>query len=118
MIENLENRKRRRWYDEKKYTSEVLEKLQKMSLQMHYDIARDVLGVIDTVKKNTRGGLDQVISLGLPRLIGLYSQVYGRRWYDKNLPINRIFKSASTLQNDDFQNIMHGMYSSLKDDDE
>ena len=41
-----------------------------------------------------------------------------KRWYDKNLPINRIFKSASSLQDEDFQNIMQGMFTSLKDDNE
>ena len=39
-----------------------------------------------------------------------------RRWYDKNLPIARIFKSASCLQDEDFQNIMQGMYCSLSED--
>ena len=52
------------------------------------------------------------------RVLGLFSQNYGRRWYDKNLPLSRIFKSASSLQDDDFQNIMQGMFTSLKDENE
>ena len=58
------------------------------------------------------------LSLGVDRVLGLFSQNYNRRWYDRNLPINRIFKSASSLQDEDFQNIMQGMFTSLKEENE
>ena len=67
---------------------------------------------------NSRELDEPPLSLGVERVLGLYSQNYKRRWYDKNLPINSIFKSASSLQDEDFQNIMQGMFTSLKDDNE
>ena len=106
----------KRWYDTKPYTAEVLSILRELSLQSHYDIAREVLKIIETIKQNSRELDEPPLSLGVDRVLGLFSQNYNRRWYDKNLPINRIFKSASSLQDEDFQNIMQGMFTSLKDD--
>ena len=106
----------KRWYDIKPYTSEVLDILKNLSLQSHYDIAREVLKVIDVIKANSREMDDPPLSLGVERVVGLFSQRYKRRWYDKNLPINRVFKSASSLQDEDFQNIMQGMFTSLRDE--
>ena len=92
--------------------------LKNLSLQSHYDIAREVLKIIEAIKTNSRELDEPPLSLGVDRVLGLYSQNYKRRWYDKNLPLNRIFKSASSLQDEDFQNIMQGMFVSLKDDNE
>ena len=106
----------KRWYDTKHYAGSVLDILKELSLQSHYDIAREVLKVIETIKVSSRELDEPPLSLGVDRVVGLFSQNYGRRWYDKNLPINRIFKSASSLQDEDFQNIMQGMFTSLKDE--
>ena len=92
--------------------------LKELSLQSHYDIAREVLKIIEAIKQNSRELDEPPLSLGVERVLGLFSQNYNRRWYDKNLPINRIFKSASSLQDEDFQNIMQGMFTSLKDENE
>lgn len=106
----------KRWYDVKPYAGEVLAILKELSLQSHYDIAREVLKIIEAIKQNSRELDELPLSLGVDRVLGLFSQNYGRRWYDKNLPINRIFKSASSLQDEDFQNIMQGMFTSLRED--
>jgi len=111
------NRPLNRWYDEKPYANEVLGILKQLSLQSHYDIAREVLKIIEAIKVNSRENEEPPISIGVDRVLGLYSQGLKRRWYDKNLPINRIFKSASCLQNEDFQNIMQGMYTSLSEEE-
>jgi len=108
----------KRWYDTKPYTGEVLMILKELSLQSHYDIAREVLKIIEAIKVNSRELSEPPLSLGVDRVLGLFSQNYNRRWYDRNLPINRIFKSASSLQDEDFQNIMQGMFTSLKDENE
>lgn len=115
---NRNNYAPKRWYDIKPYTGEVLSILKELSLQSHYDIAREVLKIIEAIKQNSRELDEPPLSLGVERVLGLFSQNYNRRWYDKNLPINRIFKSASSLQDEDFQNIMQGMFTSLKDENE
>ncbi len=106
----------KRWYDTKPYTDEVLSILKQLSLQSHYDIAREVLRIIETIKINSREMTQPPLSLGVDRVMGLFSQNYNRRWYDKNLPITRIFKSASCLQDEDFQNIMQGIAESLRNE--
>jgi hypothetical protein len=112
------NYTQKRWYDSKPYADGVLSILKELSLQSHYDIAREVLKIIEAIKVNSRELPEVPLSLGIERVLGLYAQSYKRRWYDKNLPINRIFKSASSLQEQDFQNIMQGIYTSLKADNE
>lgn len=107
----------KRWYDKKPYTDNVLNILKQLSLQSHYDIAREVLKIIEAIKINSRELNETPLSLGVDRALGLYSQNYKRRWYDKNLPVNRIFKSASSLQDEDFQNIMQGIFTSLKEEE-
>ena len=112
------NHPNNRWYDEKPYADKVLGILKSLSLQSHYDIAREVLKIIEAIKVNSRDNTqEEAVSIGVNRVLGLYSQGFQRRWYDKNLPINRIFKSASCLQNEDFQNIMQGMYTSLSEEE-
>ena len=108
----------KRWYDVKPYTDDVLWILKGLSLSSHYDIAREVLKIIEAIKQNSRDLDDPPLSLGVERVMGLYSQNYKRRWYDKNLPIGRIFKSASCLQDEDFQNIMQGIFTSLNDNEQ
>ena len=106
----------KRWYDTKPYADEVLGILKELPLQTHYDIAREVLKIIEVIKQNARELEEPPLSIGLDRVLGLFSQNNQKRWYDKNLPLARIFKSASCLQEQDFQNIMQGMYQSLKED--
>ncbi len=108
----------KRWYDTKPYADNVLNILKQLSLQSHYDIAREVLKIIEAVKINSRELNDAPISIGVERALGLYSQNYKRRWYDKNLPLNRVFKSASCLQDEDFQNIMQGIFTSLNSEND
>ena len=117
-MQSQKNYAPKRWYDIKPYAGEVLMILKELSLQSHYDIAREVLKIIEVIKQNSRELEEPPLSLGVDRVLGLYSQNYKRRWYDRNLPINRIFKSASSLQDEDFQNIMQGMFTSLKDQNE
>lgn len=114
----MRNYEFKRWYDTKPYTNEVLEILKELSLQSHYDIAREVLRIIEAIKINSRELAQPPLSLGVDRVMGLFSQNYNRRWYDNNLPITRIFKSASCLQDEDFQNIMQGIAQSLKEENE
>lgn len=106
----------KRWYDKKPYADGVLGILKRLSLQSHYDIAREVLKIIETIKVSSRELEETPISLGIERVLGLYNQNYKRRWYDKNLPLNRVFKSASSLQDEDFQNIMQGIFTSLSEE--
>lgn len=112
MVEN------NRWYDSKPYTKEVLEIMQSLSIRSHYDIAREVIRVIEVIKTNNREREDIPLSLGTDRVLGLYQELNKRRWYDNSLPLSRIFKTASCLPDEDFQNIMQGICLSLQGDND
>ena len=111
----MKNYSLKRWYDIEPYANDVLDILKDLSLSSHYDIAREVLKIIEAIKQNSRDMDEPPLSLGVDRALGLFSQSNNRRWYDNNLPIARIFRSASCLQDEDFQNIMQGMFRSLND---
>ena len=87
----------KRWYDIKPYTDEVLDILKNLSLQSHYDIAREVLKVIDVIKSNSRELDEPPLSLGVERVVGLFSQSYKRRWYDKNPNVHIAIESLRDL---------------------
>ncbi len=105
---------KRRWYDEKPYTTNILGHLKNLSIRSHYEISREVIRVVDSIKEHNRDQAEAPLSIGLDRVFGLYQEQNKRRWYDNSLPISRVFKTASTLQGEDFQNIMHGIAISLE----
>jgi len=104
----------RRWYDEKPYTTNILGHLKHLSIRSHYEISREVIRVVDSIKEHNREQVEPPLSIGLDRVFGLFHEQNKRRWYDNSLPISRVFKSASTLQDEDFQNVMHGIAISLE----
>lgn len=107
-----ENKKR--WYDKIPYTNHVLESLRRLSIKERYDIAREILPVVESIKAHNRElEIEETpLSLGLDRVLGLY-QDCKRRWYDNSLPLARVFKTASCLPEEDFSNIMQGISMTL-----
>lgn len=104
---------KKRWYDERPFATNVLGHLKNLSIRSHYEISREVIRVVESIKQHNRE-LDEVpLSLGVDRVLGLYQEQNKRRWYDNSLPISRVFKTASTLQDEDFHNIMQGIEISL-----
>lgn len=119
MQENFYNsNKSRRWYDEKPYAADVLDVLKTLPARQHYDIAREVIKVIEIIKANNRERDEIPLSIGIERVLGLYQEQNKRRWYDKSLPISRIFKTASCMADEDFQNIMQGISTTLRANEE
>lgn len=115
--ENTEVQHNRRWYDKKSYTTNVLGVLKTLSIRSHYEISREVIRVVESIKQHNRDLPEIPLSLGIERVLGLYQEQYKRRWYDSSLPLSRFFKTTSTLQEDDYQNIMHGVSISLTGDE-
>ncbi len=107
---------KKRWYDREPWTGEVLDVLQTLTIRSHYEIAREVIKVIDVIRANNRERDEVPLSLGLDRVLGLYKEQNKRRWYDNSMPLSRIFKTASCLSDEDFQNIMQGISISLRNE--
>ncbi len=106
---------RRRWYDEKPYATNVLGHLKSLTIRSHYEVSREVIRVVDSIKAHNREQQEVPLSIGVDRVLGLYQEHNKRRWYDNSLPISRVFKTTSTLQDEDFHNIMQGIAISLGD---
>lgn len=113
----LKAKQRKRWYDERPYTTNVLGQLKNLSIRSHYEISREVIRVVESIKQHNRELTEVPLSIGLGRVLGLYQEQHKRRWYDNSLPLSRVFKTASTLQDTDFQNIMQGIDMSLSNED-
>lgn len=116
-IQEFETFERKRWYDRKPYATNVLEQLKSLSIRSHYEISREVIKVVESIKQHNRELVEPPLSIGVTRVLGLYQEQNKRRWYDNSLPISRVFKTASTLQDGDFQNIMQGISVSLSGED-
>lgn len=108
---------KKRWYDKIPYTNDALLKLQRLTIKERYDIAREVIPVVESIKLHNRDVEDLPVSIGLDRVLGLYQEQNKRRWYDNSLPLARVFKTASCLQEEDFQNIMMGIEMSLQSEE-
>ena len=115
--ENYETHYNRRWYDKKTYTSNVLSVLKTLSIRSNYEISREVIRVVESIKQHNREMAEIPLSIGLERVLGLYQEQHKRRWYDNSLPLSRFFKTTSTLQEEDYQNIMRGVSISLTGDE-
>ena len=69
-----QNYTKKRWYDSQPWTQDVLDVLQTLSIRSHYEIAREVIRVIDVIKSNNRERDEIPLSLGLDRVLGLYKE--------------------------------------------
>ena len=56
---------KKRWYDSEPWTGEVLDVLQTLTIRSHYEIAREVIKVIDVIRANNRERDEVPLSLGL-----------------------------------------------------
>lgn len=116
-IENCRTGDRgKRWYDERPYVTNVLGTLKTLSIRSHYEISREVIRVVESIKQHNRELEEVPLSIGVNRVLGLYQEQNKRRWYDNSLPLSRVFKTTSTLQKTDFHNIMQGIDISLSSD--
>ena len=72
--ENYETHYNRRWYDNKTYTSNVLSVLKTLSIRSHYEISREVIRVVESIKQHNREMAEIPLSIGLERVLGLYQE--------------------------------------------
>ncbi|MGN1125341.1 MAG: hypothetical protein ACI4SM_04045 [Candidatus Gastranaerophilaceae bacterium] len=107
----------RRWYDEHKEAKAAFELLKNLDDNTQKQLANDLIEVIEQIKDLHKEGDIPELSLGLPRVLGLYQETINqRRWYDNNDSLKYAIKLMSTLPTQDFINIMEGLSVSLTSD--
>jgi len=104
-----------RWYDNHSETIETLDILKKLDRESRKRLSNDVIDVAKQIKSIHREEDEPPLSIGLERVLGLYQSSNSRRWYDKQRDLNTAMRIISSLPEDDFLNIMEGLYVSLQD---
>ena len=104
-----------RWYDNHSETIETLDILKKLDRESRKRLSNDVIDVAKQIKSIHREEDEPPLSIGLERVLGLYQSSNSRRWYDKQRDLSTAMRIISSLPEDDFLNIMEGLYVSLQD---
>lgn len=105
----------KRWYDKHSETLETLEILKNLDNISRDKLSNDIIDVANQIKSIHREQTEPVLSIGLPRVLGLYQTANARRWYDRHPELSCAIQTISTLPEEDFLNIMEGLCVSLKD---
>ena len=105
---------KKRWNDKYKETNLALELLKKLNDKGQTKLSNDIIDVAAAIKTVHRENDTAPLSLGIERVLGLYQANRGRRWYDKIPSVSTAMKTISTLPENDYTNIMEGVYMSLK----
>ncbi len=104
----------KRWYDKHDGTEKAFKLLKKMDFKSQYQIAHDIMRVASAIKTaHKEEDIEQPLSIGLDRVLGLYQASNMRRWYDKYPYLNQAILTISTLPEEDYVNIMDGLCDSL-----
>ncbi len=106
----------RRWYDSNEYTQKALTLLHDMDEGQRRELSKDLTNVVRQIKEMhaaEEDDIEQDVSIGIDRVLGLYKISNSRRWYDKVSLLSYAFKTMSTLPREDFYNIMEGLTNSF-----
>ena len=103
----------RRWYDKYVDAAETIDMLRNLDVSQQKIIAEDVSEIANSIKNYHKEKEAIPLSIGLERVFGLYNMGKARRWYDKTQHLNKALLNISTLPEQDYLNIMEGLYTSL-----
>jgi len=106
-----------RWYDAFPETEKVLRTIQNMDPIKRSGIMDELIAITSQIKDFHKEEEEPEISIGIERVLGLYQQSNGRRWYDKDRKTNYAMQVMSTLPKADFKNIMEGLAATFVNDE-
>lgn len=105
---------KKRWYDRHKNTELALKLLKTLPPKLQAKLSDDIIDIAGAIKTVHRENDTAPLSIGLERVLGLYQSSHRRRWYDRIPSVSTAIKTISTLPESDYENIMEGIYMSLK----
>ena len=103
----------RRWYDNNNEANQTLMILKSLDRQSKRQLSTDLVEIIKQIKELHKEEDEPNLSIGIQRVLGLYQMNNSRRWYDKNSELTYALKTMFTLPDEDFLNIMEGLFVSL-----
>lgn len=100
-----------RWYDKYPEFNEILEALKGFQSEDIETLLEEVIQTSMTIKK-TR--LDtELVSLGIDKIKSIMQSENKRRWYDKDRTLYTFINTITALTDEDFQNIITALHSTL-----
>lgn len=104
----------KRWYDGHEETIKALEALKNLDEASRSKISDEIIEISNQIKSMQRENEGELpLSIGIDRVLGLYQTANKRRWYDNDEELSNAIKNISTLPEQDFLNIMQGLFESL-----
>ena len=106
----------RRWYDNNKDMQLILDTLKHQSPELIDNLAENVMEFSNIIRQNINEmTIEEPVSIGKDRMLGYYKSFQRRRWYDKNWTMLSIVNVLSTLPIDDFNKVIEGIRSLMKE---
>ena len=104
-----------RWYDNNPQATEVFNLIQSLDEASQQILSDNIIHIVNQIKNVKKENVEKELSLGLDRVLGLYKSSNARRWYDQNSELSNAIRMLSAQPEEDFNNIMEGLYNSLKE---
>jgi len=103
--------KNQRWYDKYTEFNDILEALRGFKPEDIEILLEDVIQTSMAIKK-TR--LDtELVSLGIDKIKSIMQSENKRRWYDKDKTLYTFINTITALTEEDFQNVISALHSTL-----
>ena len=109
MNDNLNSR----WYDKDPKLTRVVELMEALPLDVQEELAVNLIHFVNIIRRN-RNEIENPISIGKSRVLGLYKAFNKRRWYDKRSILMSAMNTLSTLPFDDCTIIAEGLIRTLE----
>jgi hypothetical protein len=108
----MEENQKNRWYDKDPRMSEILDLIKDLSDEDQEELAVNLIKYINIIRKN-RKELENTLSIGKSRVLGLYKAYNKRRWYDKSSSLMSAMNILATLAPDDCKSIVEALIMSM-----
>ena len=106
----------RRWYDTNNDMHLILDVLKNQPPELIANLAENIMSFSNIIRKNINEiDAEEPISIGKERMLGYYKSFQRRRWYDKNWTMLSMVNVLSTLPIDDFNKIVEGIKTVMKE---
>jgi len=99
-----DSKDKKRWYDKDPNMIQLLLLIKTMSEDSKEELAENLIKFINLVRKN-RNDIENPLSIGKNKALGLYKAFNKRRWYDKNYSLMSAMNILATLPVEDCKNI-------------
>lgn len=104
----------KRWYDSDPQVFEAISLIKQLPPIEQDALARSIINFINVLRKSKDSiEIEETISIGKNRVLGLYKASLGKRWHDKNTTLTSALKMMATLSNQDATKVAEGIIQTV-----